>query len=63
MIMHFDEEGEPRNCPFCGQEAWKERSFYTLFSKFVYWCGNDKCRLGKFKVKFFFSEWQGRLIL
>jgi len=55
MIRHEQEEGEPRDCPFCGEQARKARSFYTMFSKFVYWCGNKKCRLGKSTVKFWFS--------
>ncbi len=59
MIKHFKEEGEPRNCPFCNEPASKGRSFYTLLSKFVYWCGNEKCRLGKSDVKFWYNEWEG----
>lgn len=51
---------KPRPCPFCSEEPFKERSFYTIFSKYVYWCGNEACRLGKTTVKFWYSEWQGK---
>ncbi len=58
-IQHHPKEGDPRPCPFCHKPAGKRRSFYTMFSKFVYFCENKECRLGKSDVKFWFEEWQG----
>ena len=58
-----EEAEEPRNCPFCNTPPSKGKSLYTMLSKFVYWCGNKECILGKSEVKFWFKEWQNEEIL